>query len=56
MAEDSTGTVLLLVDSGGSPDLEAYTFDTTTAGKLDSALTSATGTDPVGATAIAALP
>jgi hypothetical protein len=56
LAEDSTGTVVLLVNSGGSPDLAAYTFDTTTAGKLDSALTSSTGTDPVGASAIAALP
>jgi 6-phosphogluconolactonase (cycloisomerase 2 family) len=56
LAEDSTGTVVLLVNSGGSPDLAAYTFDATTNGKLDSALTSSTGTDPVGANAIAALP
>jgi 6-phosphogluconolactonase (cycloisomerase 2 family) len=56
LAEDSTGTVVILVNSGGSPDLNAFTFDATTAGKLDSALTSATGTDPVGATSIAALP
>jgi hypothetical protein len=56
LAEDSTGTVLLLVNSGGSPDLDVYTFDATSAGKLDSALTASTGTDPVGATAIAALP
>jgi len=56
MAEDSTGTVLLLVNSGGSPDLDVYTFNATTPGKLDSALTAATGTDPVGANAIAALP
>lgn len=56
MAAESTGSYLLAVDFGGSPDLEAYTFDTTTAGKLDSALTAATGTDPVEATAIAALP
>jgi 6-phosphogluconolactonase (cycloisomerase 2 family) len=56
MAEDSTGTVVLLVNSGGSPDLNAFTFDATTSGKLDSAFTSATGIDPVGATAIAALP
>ena len=56
LAEDSQGTFVLVVDSGGSPDLEAYTFDSTTAGKLDSALTSSTGTDPVQASAIAALP
>lgn len=56
LAEDSTGTVVLLVNSGGSPDLNVYSFDTTTAGKLDPALTAATGTDPVGALAIAAAP
>jgi 6-phosphogluconolactonase (cycloisomerase 2 family) len=56
LAEDSTGAVVLLVNSGGSPDLDAYTFDTTTAGKLDSVLSSSTGTDPVGAIAIAAAP
>ena len=56
LAQDATGNYLLAVDSGGSPDLEAYTFDSTTAGKLDSAFTSTTGTDPVGAIAIAAAP
>jgi hypothetical protein len=56
LAEDSTGTVVLLVNSGGAPDLHVYTFDTTTHGKLDSALTFATGTDPVGARAIGAVP
>jgi 6-phosphogluconolactonase (cycloisomerase 2 family) len=56
LAADSSGNFLLAVDSGGSPDLEAYTFDTTTAGKLDSALTSTTGTDPVQAVAIAGVP
>jgi 6-phosphogluconolactonase (cycloisomerase 2 family) len=56
LAEDSTGSVVLLVNSGGSPDLNVYTFDTTTLGKLNPALTSATGTDPVGALAIAAAP
>lgn len=57
-AEDSTKTYLLVVDSGGGPDLQAYTFDTTTAGKLDasSSASGATGTDPVQATAIAAIP
>jgi hypothetical protein len=56
LAEDSTGSVVLLVNSGGSPDLDVYSFDTTTPGKLDPALTAATGTDPVGALAIAATP
>ncbi len=56
LTQDSTGNYLLAVDSGGSPDLEAYIFDTTTAGKLDSALTGSTGTDPVQASTVAALP
>jgi 6-phosphogluconolactonase (cycloisomerase 2 family) len=56
LAADSTGNFLLTVDSGGSPDLEAYIFDTTTTGKLDAAITSTTGTDPVVAVAIAAVP
>lgn len=56
LAEDSTGSVLLLVNSGGSPDLGVYSFDATTPGKLDSALSFPTGTDPVGALAIAAAP
>jgi 6-phosphogluconolactonase (cycloisomerase 2 family) len=56
LAEDSTGTYLLAVNPGGSPDLNTYTFDTTTPGKLDAGATSATGTDPVVAVAIAAVP
>jgi 6-phosphogluconolactonase len=56
LAEDNTKTYLLALNSGGSPDLNAYTFDTTTAGKLVAALTSSTGTDPVQAVAIAAAP
>jgi len=56
LVQDSTGNFMLVVNSGGTPDLGAYTFDSTTAGKLDLSLTSATGTDPVGAYAIAAAP
>lgn len=56
LAEDSTNTYVLAVASGGSPDLSAFTFDTTTLGKLDSVLTASTGTDPVQAAAIAAAP
>lgn len=56
LAQDATGNYVLAVDSGGNPDLEAYTFDSKTAGKLDSAFTSTTGTDPVGAIAVAAAP
>ena len=53
MTQDKTGNYLLVVSSGGSPDLTAYTMSS---GTLTSALTSATGTDPVQASAIAAAP
>jgi len=53
LAEDSTGSFLLAVDFAGSPDLEAYTMSS---GTLTSVLSSTTGTDPVGAIAIAAAP
>jgi 6-phosphogluconolactonase len=56
LAEDSTDAYLLAVNYGGSPDLSTFTFDTTTAGQLDAGPTAATGTDPVGAWAIAAAP
>ncbi len=56
LAEDSTNTYLLAVASGGNPDLSAFSFDTTTLGKLDSVLTASTGTDPVTASAIVAAP
>lgn len=55
LAEDSTATFVFAVDYGGNPDLMGYTFDATTAGVLDSAISAATGTDPVEASAIAAL-
>lgn len=58
LAEDSDDNFVLVVSTGGStssgnPDLEAYTMSS---GALTSAVTSKTGTDPVGAVAIAALP
>jgi hypothetical protein len=58
LAEDSDDNFVLAVSDGGQtssgdPDLEAYTMSS---GTLTAALTSATGTDPVGAWAIAALP
>jgi hypothetical protein len=58
LAEDSTSNFVLAVSTGGTttsgdPDLEAYTMSS---GALTAAITSAAGTDPVGALAIAALP
>jgi len=54
LAEDSDSNFVLAVSSGGSYDLEAYIFDTTTAGKLDDSINSTTGTDPTGAVTVAA--
>jgi 6-phosphogluconolactonase (cycloisomerase 2 family) len=56
LAQDSSGNFLLVVDSGGDPDLLGFSFDSTTAGKLDAAVSSSTGTDPVEASAVAAAP
>ncbi len=58
LTEDSKGNFVLAVSTGGStssgdPDLDAYTMSS---GALTSAIQSETGTDPVGAVAIAALP
>ncbi len=58
LAEDSDDNFVLAVSDGGqtssgNPDLEAFTMSS---GTLTAALTSTTGTDPVGAIAIAALP
>ena len=54
LAEDSTGTYILAVNSSGSPDLNAFTISST--GALTSYATAATGSDPVQAVAIAAVP
>jgi len=53
LAEDSTGGYLLAVDFAGNPDLQVYTMNS---GTLTSVLTTSTGSDPVGAVAIAAAP
>ncbi len=58
LAEDNQDNFVLAVSSGGSttsgnPDFEAYTISS---GALTAAITSNTGTDPVGASAIAAVP
>lgn len=53
LAVDSTGGYLLAADFAGYPDLQVYSMS---AGTLSSVLTSTTGTDPVGAVAVAAAP
>jgi 6-phosphogluconolactonase len=56
LAEDSDSNFVLAASEGGDYDLEGYIFDATTAGKLDLAITSTTGTDPTEAIAVAAVP
>jgi 6-phosphogluconolactonase len=56
LAEDSDSNFVLAASEGGDHDLEGYIFDATTAGKLDLAITSTTGTDPTEAIAVAAAP
>jgi hypothetical protein len=48
MAEDSTGTFVFEVGSLGSPYFDAYIFDTTTLGQLDSQITSTTSSASIG--------
>ena len=55
LAEDSTGNYILAVNSGGSPDLNAYTISSTT-GALTSYATPATGNDPTQPAAIVPIP
>ena len=47
LAEDSTGTYLFAVNSGGNPYFNAYTFDATTQGMLDPQITVNTGASPI---------
>jgi 6-phosphogluconolactonase len=56
MSLDSTGKYLFVVNSGGSPDLQVFSFDGTTGGKLDPVTSVATGTDPTGAVALSVVP
>lgn len=52
LTEDITNAYIAVACSGGTPDLQVFEISTTTAGALTSFTTSATGTDPTGASAI----
>jgi hypothetical protein len=54
LAEENTGTYILAVNSTGSPDLNAYTIGST--GALTSYATGSTGSDPVQAVVVVAIP
>jgi hypothetical protein len=52
MAEDSTGSFVFEVGSSGSPYFDAYTFDPTTTGQLDSQVTSTTAATSIAIVAV----
>jgi hypothetical protein len=53
IAEDNTSDFVLVVNNQGSPYFNAFTFDATTTGQLDSSLTStSTGTGPIAIVAV----
>jgi 6-phosphogluconolactonase len=54
MVEDKTGKYIAVACVGGNPDMQVFSIDTTTPGKLDSFASKTTGTDPTLASAIAA--
>lgn len=56
MSLDSTGKYLFAISSGGGPDLQVFSFDTTTPGQLDLVTSGATGTDPAGPVALSLVP
>jgi 6-phosphogluconolactonase len=53
LGTDKSGDYLLAAANGGNPDLSMYSFDAATPGKLDLATSTATGTAPTGAIAVA---
>ena len=55
MVEDSTKQFVFVVNFDANPDLLGYTIDATNAGYLDQVVSSQTGTDPVQASAVAAV-
>ncbi len=56
MALDPTGKYLLVTSLYGNPDLEVFSFDATVGGKLDSVVSTPTGTQPAGAIALSVVP
>ena len=54
LVPDRSGSYLLSIANGGSPDLALYGFDSTTTGKLNLVSSTTTGTDPTGPVSVAA--
>ncbi|MEO6829466.1 MAG: beta-propeller fold lactonase family protein [Acidobacteriaceae bacterium] len=56
MSLDSTGKYLLVIANGGNPDLQVFSFDASTGGKLNSVAVASTGADPTGPVSLAVAP
>lgn len=56
MSLDSTGAYLFVMCAGGNPDLQVFSFDAATPGKLDTVTSTATGTDPTAPISLAVVP
>lgn len=53
---DPTGTYLFAINNGGNPDLQVFSFDATTPGKLDLVTTASTGSDPTSVVSLTIAP
>ncbi len=53
LAEDNSKKYVVAASFGGTNDVTLYSFDATTAGKLDTVTSGLSGTDPAGAIAVA---
>lgn len=56
MSLDSSGKYVFVINAAGNPDLQAFQFDSTTAGKLDLVTSTTTGVQPAGAISMALVP
>lgn len=56
MSLDSTGKYLFVISAGGNPDLQVFSFDAASPGKLDTVTSTATGTDPAAAISLSVVP
>lgn len=52
IAEDTSKSYVMTVNNQGTPYFNAFTFDATTTGQLDSSITGSTGTGPVAIVAV----
>lgn len=56
MSLDASGQYMLVASFGGGPDLQVFSFDTASPGKLDVVTSTATGADPTGPISMAVAP